>query len=182
MEYSGADHLFFLRGDACDIVLQGFCALLVQCTRLHLTLQVQEQNVFLAFARKYLQQFCVSTLWKNYEERSGLKIQLKIEFLPPYTGSTKVLENIPGIQHLISIRHNEIDFYTNIIERPDKHMRSMSSSLKADLQVGNLKVQTIVEQFKLKLPARNSHQHHAIVGEVNIILNIIPRRYIFYTH
>ena len=32
--------IFFLRGDACDIVLQGFCALVVQCTRLHLTLQV----------------------------------------------------------------------------------------------------------------------------------------------
>ena len=45
-------------------------------------------------------------------------------------------------------------------------MRSMSSSLKVDLQVGNLKVQTIVEQFKLKLPARNIHQHHAIEGEV----------------
>ena len=34
-------------------------------------------------------------LWKNYEGRSSLKIQLKIEFLLPYTGSTKVLENIP---------------------------------------------------------------------------------------
>ena len=34
--------ILFLRGDAGDIVLQGFCALVVQCTRLHLTLQVQE--------------------------------------------------------------------------------------------------------------------------------------------
>lgn len=53
-------------------------------------------------------------------------------------------------------------------ERPDKQMRSMSSSLKADLQAGNLKVQTIVEQFKLKLTARNSHQHNAIEGEVRL--------------
>ena len=42
-------------------------------------------------------QFRVSILWKNYEERSSLKIQLKIEFFLLYTCSTKVLENIPGI-------------------------------------------------------------------------------------
>lgn len=53
-------------------------------------------------------------------------------------------------------------------ERPEKQMRSTSSSLKADLQAGSLKVQTIVEQFKLKLPGRNSHQHHAIEGEVRL--------------
>ena len=51
---------------------------------------------FLAFTRKYLPQFRVSILWKNYEGRSSLKTQLKIEFLLPYTGSTKVLENIPA--------------------------------------------------------------------------------------
>ena len=50
---------------------------------------------FLAFTWKYLPQFCVSILWKIYEGRSSLKTQLKIEFLLPYTGSTKVLENIP---------------------------------------------------------------------------------------
>ena len=33
---------YFLRGDAYGIVLQGFCALVVQCARLNLTLQVQE--------------------------------------------------------------------------------------------------------------------------------------------
>ena len=53
---------------------------------------------FLAFTRKYLPQFRVSVYCeKNYEERSSLKIQLKIEFLIPYSGSTKVLENIPGL-------------------------------------------------------------------------------------
>ena len=37
---------------------------------------------FLAFTRKYLPQFRVSILWKNYElGRSSLKTQLKIEFL-----------------------------------------------------------------------------------------------------
>ena len=49
---------------------------------------------YLAFTQKYLQQFCVSILWKNYEGRLSLKTQLKIEFLVPYTGNTKVLENI----------------------------------------------------------------------------------------
>ena len=45
---------------------------------------------FLAFTRKYLpQRIC-------HEGRSSLKTQLKIEFLLPYTGSTKVLENIPA--------------------------------------------------------------------------------------
>ena len=52
---------------------------------------------FLAFTRKYLPQSVrVSILRKNYEGRSSLKTQLKIEFLLPYTGSTKVLENIPA--------------------------------------------------------------------------------------
>ena len=51
---------------------------------------------FLAFTRKYLPQFHVSILWKNYEGRSRLKTQLKIEFLPPYTGSRKVLGNMPA--------------------------------------------------------------------------------------
>ena len=41
MKYSGAGQIF-LRGDACGIVLQGFCALVVQCARLYLILQVQE--------------------------------------------------------------------------------------------------------------------------------------------
>ena len=50
---------------------------------------------FLAFTRKYLPQFRVSILWKNSKERSSLKIQLKIEFLLPYTSSTKVLEYVP---------------------------------------------------------------------------------------
>ena len=50
---------------------------------------------FPASTRKYLPQFRVSILCKNYEGRSSLKTQLKIEFLLPYTGSTKVLENIP---------------------------------------------------------------------------------------
>ena len=52
---------------------------------------------FLASTRKYLPQFRVSILWKNYEGRSSLKTQLKIEFLLRYTSSTKVLENIPGV-------------------------------------------------------------------------------------
>ena len=50
---------------------------------------------FLSFIRKYLPQFRVSILLKKYEGRLSLKTQLKIEFLLPYTGSTKVLENIP---------------------------------------------------------------------------------------
>jgi len=49
--------------------------------------------------------------------------------------------------------------------KPDRQMRSMSSSLKAELQGG--KVQTIVEQYALKLPDRNSHQYHATEGEVS---------------
>ena len=63
---------------------------------------------FLAFTRKYLPQFRVSILWKNYEGKPSLKTQLKIEFLLPYTGSTKVLENIPsyvtGLSFLYFIR------------------------------------------------------------------------------
>ena len=51
---------------------------------------------FLAFTRKYLPQSRVSILWKNYEGRSRLKTQLKIEFLLPYTGSRKVLGSIPA--------------------------------------------------------------------------------------
>lgn len=50
-------------------------------------------------------------------------------------------------------------------------MRSMSSLLKADLQNG--KVQTIVEQFALKLPGRNSHQYHAIEGEVRLLIYVL---------
>ena len=42
----------------------------------------------------------------------------------------------------------------------------MASSLKANIQDG--KVNTIVEQFALKLPARNSHQYHATEGEVSL--------------
>ena len=38
---------------------------------------------FLAFTQKY------------YEGRSSLKTQMRTEFLLPYTGSTRVLENIP---------------------------------------------------------------------------------------
>ena len=34
---------------------------------------------------------------KNYGGRSSLKTQLKIEFLLPYTGSRKVLGNIPAV-------------------------------------------------------------------------------------
>ena len=51
----------------------------------------------LAFTRKYLPQFRVSILLTNYEGRSSLKTQLKIEFLLMYTASTKVFENIPGV-------------------------------------------------------------------------------------
>ena len=54
----------------------------------------------LAFARKHLPQFRVSILWKIYEGRSSLETQLKIEFLLPYAGSTKVLENIPELDNL----------------------------------------------------------------------------------
>jgi hypothetical protein len=56
-------------------------------------------------------------------------------------------------------------------EKSDKQMRSMSSLLKADLQNG--KVQTIVEQFALKLPGRNSHQYHAIEGEVRLLIYVL---------
>ena len=57
---------------------------------------------FLAFTRKYLPQFRVSILWKNYEGRSRLKTQLKIEFLLPYTGSRKVLGNIPACVFILA--------------------------------------------------------------------------------
>ena len=42
VSWNTAALIIFLRGDACGIVLQRFCALVVQCTGLHLTLQVQE--------------------------------------------------------------------------------------------------------------------------------------------
>ena len=63
---------------------------------------------FLAFTQKYLPQFLVSISWKNYEGRSSLKTQLKIEFLLPYTGSTKVLENIPE-----KVKQNTINICLN---------------------------------------------------------------------
>ena len=52
-------------------------------------------------------------------------------------------------------------------KKPDRQMRSMASSLKANIQDG--KVETIVEQFALKLPGINSHQYHAVEGEVRLI-------------
>ena len=68
---------------------------------------------YLAFTQKYLQQFCVSILWKMYEGRLlSLKTQLKIEFLVLYTSNTKVLENIfVGIKAMGiagSCRHDNI--------------------------------------------------------------------------
>ncbi len=51
-------------------------------------------------------------------------------------------------------------------KKPDRQMRSMASSLKANTQDG--KVNTVVEQFALKLPARNSHQYHTTEGEVSL--------------
>ena len=61
---------------------------------------------FLAVTRKYLPQFRVSIYCrKNMKEDRVLKTQLKIEFLLPYTGSTKVLENIPDM------RNNSLSFF-----------------------------------------------------------------------
>ena len=60
---------YFLRGDACGIVLQGFCALVVQCVCLHL-----------AFTQKYLPQFRVSILWKNYEGDWVWKLNWRLSF------------------------------------------------------------------------------------------------------
>ena len=37
---------YYLKGNACGNALQCFNALVVQCACLHLTLKVQEQNVF----------------------------------------------------------------------------------------------------------------------------------------
>ena len=56
---------------------------------------------FLASTRKYLPQFHVSILWKNYRGRSSLKTHLKVTFLLSYTGSRKVLENIYATLHPI---------------------------------------------------------------------------------
>ena len=53
--------------------------------------------------------------------------------------------------------------------KPDRQMRSMSLSLKTDLQSRtNLK---IVEEFVLKLPGKNSHQFHLIKGEVQYVIS-----------
>ena len=76
----GGSWVFRISGAMCSLTCN-FASARVKC--------------FLAFTQKYLPQFLVSISWKNYEGRSSLKTQLKIEFLLPYTGGTKVLENIP---------------------------------------------------------------------------------------
>ena len=49
-------------------------------------------------------------------------------------------------------------------KKPERQMRSMSSLLKTD--ISNKKNIKIVEEFILKLPAKNSHQYHLTTGEV----------------
>ena len=66
------------------------------CVLCSLTFNFKNRRIkcYLDFTRKYLPQFRVSILWKNYGGRSSLKTQLKIELSLPFTGSGKVLENI----------------------------------------------------------------------------------------
>ena len=93
MKYRDPDHIFW------EAMLVAMCAVFLRISGaiclLTFNFASARTKCFLAFTRKYLLQFRVSMLWKNYGGRSSLKTQLKIEFLQPYTGSRKVLGNIP---------------------------------------------------------------------------------------